>query len=156
MKQLTIILSLVASLLLCCQCATSSQLRKAQKGAKEIPYQVLKNYYVRNDIDCSSIQRLVLDNEQDFNAYFGNAALMGGLPTDINWKTQFVIAVVLPETDRTMNVIPKQVKQSPGNVIFKYQLNRGRKTGYKQVPFAAVAINRAADAQQLQVFFIEK
>jgi hypothetical protein len=156
MKRFLIILSLASVALLCCQCTTSKELRQAKKGAKSVPYTVLQNYYVRNDVNTTKLQRLIIDNEQDFNSYFGPAAVMGGLPTDINWKTQYVIAVVLPETTRTTNVIPKDVQQSPGNVIFYYALNHGRKTGYNQVPFLAVAVNRAADAQNLQVFFIEK
>ncbi len=156
MKKTLSIIVMAVMMLLCCNCSTSKELRQAQEGAQTVPYTVLKNYFVRNDVDASRLQRLIIDNEGDFNAYFGPAALMGGMPTDINWKTQFVIAIVLPETDRTMNVIPLEVKQSPGNVIFKYQLNRGRKTGYRQVPFSAIAVNRAYDAQQLQVFFIEK
>ena len=156
MKKLFLIVALAAVALLCCQCTTSKELRQAQKGAQDVPYTVLQNYYVRNDVNATQMQRLILDNEEDFNAFFGPAAVMGGLPTDINWKTQFVIAIVLPETQRTTNVIPKAVKQSPGNVIFEYALNRGRKTGYRQVPFSAVAVNRAAAAQELQVFFIEK
>ena len=155
MKKFAIILSLTLVALLCCQCATS-QYARAKKGAKDIPYVALDNYYVRNDVDCSKQQRLIFDNERDFNTFFGQAAVMGGLPTDINWKKQYVIAIILPETDRTTNVIPKEVKQSPGNVIFKYQLNRGLKTGYRQVPFAAIALNRTEDPQVLQVFFIEK
>ena len=143
MRKLFLILSLAAVALLCCQCTTSKEFRKAQKGAKPIPYTVLKNYYVRNDVPADKPQHLILDNQQDFDSFFGPAPLMGGDPTDINWKTQYVIAIVLPE-------------QSPGNVIFYFQLNRGRKTSYRQVPFSAVAINRAVDPQQLQVFFIEK
>ena len=156
MRKLFLILSLAAVALLCCQCTTSKEFRKAQKGAKPIPYTVLKNYYVRNDVPADKPQHLILDNQQDFDSFFGPAPLMGGDPTDINWKTQYVIAIVLPETSRTTNVIPLNVKQSPGNVIFYFQLNRGRKTSYRQVPFSAVAINRAVDPQQLQVFFIEK
>lgn len=156
MKKLFLIVALAAVALLCCQCTTSKELRQARKGAQDVPYTVLQNYYVRNDVNATQMQRLILDNEEDFNAFFGPAAVMGGLPTDINWKTQFVIAIILPETERTTNVIPKAVKQSPGNVIFEYALNRGHKTGYRQVPFSAVAVNRAADAQELQVFFIEK
>lgn len=156
MKRIILIAALAAVALLCCQCTTSKELRQARKDAQSVPYTVLQNYYVRNDVDASRLQRLIIDNERDFNAYFGPAAVMGGMPTDINWKTQFVIAVVLPETERTINVIPKDVKQSPGNVIFEYALNKGHKTGYRQVPFSAVAVNRAADAQNLQVFFIEK
>ncbi len=156
MKRIILIAALAVVALLCCQCTTSRELRQARKDAQSVPYTVLKNYYVRNDVNATKLQRLIIDNEQDFNSYFGPAAVMGGLPTDINWKTQFVIAVVLPETERTTNVIPKDVKQSPGNVIFEYALNKGHKTGYRQVPFLAVAVNRTADAQELQVFFIEK
>ncbi len=156
MKKLTLILSLIVVALLCCQCATSSQYRQAKKGAKPVTFQTLENYYVRNDVKHDQLQRLIFDNQEDFDAVFGPAALMGGLPTDINWKRQFVVAVLLPETNRPTMVTPLEVKQSPGNVIFYYQVNRGRKTSYKLVPFAAVALDRSVDPQQLQVFFIEK
>lgn len=155
MKIAAVIFSLTVMALLCCQCS-SSQYSLAKKGAKPIPYTTLENYYVRNDVDCSKLQRLIIDNEQDFNGYFGPAAIMGGMPTDINWKKQYVIAVLLPETNRPTMVTPMEVKQSPGNIIFKYQVNRGSKTSYKLVPFAAIALNRSVEPQQLQVFFIEK
>lgn len=156
MKKFTIFIALTAVLMLCCQCATTSQLRRAQKGAKATRYEVLDNYYVRNDIDCSKQQRLVIDNEQDFNAFFGKAAIMGGTPTDINWKTQYVVAILLPQTNRPTMVTPLEVKRNDHSVIFKYQVNRGRKTSYTLVPFAAIALDRPATAQQVEHFFIEK
>jgi len=156
MKKIILILTLAAVALLCCQCTTTKELRKAQKGAVSVPYTVLQNYYVHNDVPTDKPQHLVLDNQREFEAIFGPAALMGGMPTDINWKRQYVIAIVLPETNRTTNFIPKDVKQSPGNVIYYYQLNHGRKTSHRQVPFSAIALSRATDPQQLQVFFIEK
>ena len=156
MKRITAIIALAATLLLCCQCGTSSQLRRAQKGAKAAKYVVLDNYFVRNNIDCSQRQRLVLDNEQDFKAFFGPAALMGSKPTDINWKTQYVIAILLPETNRSTMVTPLSLKRNDHSVIFKYQVNRGDKTSYTIVPFAAIALDRPESAQQLEHFFIEK
>lgn len=156
MKKFTIFIALTAVLMLCSQCATTSQLRRAQKGAKATRYKVLDNYYVRNDIDCSKQQRLVIDNEQDFNAFFGKAAIMGGTPTDINWKTQYVVAILLPQTNRPTMVTPLEVKRNDHSVIFKYQVNRGRKTSYTLVPFAAIALDRPATAQQVEHFFIEK
>ena len=149
-------MAIIAVALSCVQCTTSKELRQAKKGAKSVPYTLLENYYVRNDIDSSKPQRLIIDNERDFNAFFGPAAIMGGMPTDINWKKQFVIAILLPETNKPTMVTPMEVKQSPGNVIFKYQVNRGSKTSYTIIPFAAVALNRSSDPQQLKVFFIEK
>lgn len=156
MRKFLTIVALAAMALLCCQCATSSQLRQAQKGARDIPFQTLSNYYVRNDVDGSKLHRLIIDNEADFHAFFGEGAVMGGQPTDINWKRQYVIAVLLPETNRPTMVTPMEVQQSPGNIIFKYQVNRGHKTSYSLVPFTAIALDRSTDQQQLQVFFIEK
>ena len=156
MKHITVIIALAATLLLCCQCGTSSQLRKAQKGAKTAKYTMLDNYFVRNDIDCSRQQRLVLNSEEEFNDYFGPAALMGSRPTDINWKTQYVIAILLPETNRPTMVTPLEVKRNDHSVIFKYQVNRGSKTSYTLVPFAAIALDRPEAEQQVEHFFIEK
>jgi hypothetical protein len=155
MRKTALILTLVLVALLCCQCSTS-QYSQAKKGAKDIPFVVLENYYVLNNVDCSKLQRLIIDNEQDFNSFFGPAALMGGMPTDINWRRQYVIALLLPVTNKQTMITPKEVKQSPGNVILYYQVNTGRKTQYTLVPFVAIALERSEEPQQLQVFYIEK
>ena len=81
---------------------------------------------------------------------------MGGMPTDINWRRQYVIALLLPVTNKQTMITPKEVKQSPGNVILYYQVNTGRKTQYTLVPFVAIALERSEEPQQLQVFYIEK
>ena len=155
MRKFITIMAIIAVALSCAQCTTSKELRQAKKGAKSVPYTLLENYYVRNDVDGSKPHRLIIDNERDFNAFFGPAAIMGGLPTDINWKKQFVVAILLPETNKPTMVTPMSVKKSPGNIIFKYQVNRGTKTSYTLIPFAAVALNRDVDPQQLKVFFLQ-
>ena len=157
MRRITLILSLVVVAIFSCHCDfdAANPLKKAKKGAREAPFVTLKNYHVRNDIDCSKAQQLIIDNEEEFNKYFGPAPLMGSAPTDINWKHQFVIAILLPETNKATMVTPMKVKESPGNIIFYYQVNRGHKTSYTLVPFAAIALERAPNTEQTQVFFIE-
>ena len=156
MRVLSMILTLSTVALFSLQCAGANPLRKAKKGAKEVPYVTLKNYYVRNDVDCRRTQQLVIDSEKEFEKYFCAAAIMGSAPTDIDWKRQFVIAILLPETNKPTMVTPMKVKQSPGNVIFYYQVNIGHKTSHRLVPFAAIALERSADAQQMQVYYIEE
>lgn len=156
MKKFLTIIAITAVGLLCCQCATSSQLKKAQKGAKPISYTVLDNYYVRNDIDCSKTLRLIFDNQQDFDAVFGPAAIMGNRPTRVDWNKQYVAAIVLPETNKPTMVTPLSVKGNKNSVIINYQVNRGRKTGYTLVPFAAVALDKPTHDERVEVFFIEK
>ena len=155
MKHLTVItLALGALLLLCSNCR---QIKILDDNATPIPYTTLENYFVRNDVDCSKEQRLILYNKQDFERYFGMAATMGGQPTEINWDKQYVVAFVLPETNRMTSIHPIAVKADDNKyLVFSYDVKKGEKISYKMVPFAAVAIDKTDNAMQMTVFYLEK
>ena len=78
MKHLTIALAMGALLLLLCSnCSFMDKMYAAQKidqVATPIKYTTLENYFVRNDVDCSKQQRLIIDNKAEFEKYFGMAA----------------------------------------------------------------------------------
>ena len=161
MKHLTITLALgILLLLLCSNCSFMDKMYAAQKiddVATPVPYTTLENYYVRNDVDCSKQQRLIIDNKRDFEAFFGTAATMGGLPTQVNWNKQFVIALVQPETKRATSVTPVNVKVADNGVmVFSYQVKKGDKMSHTMVPFAAVAVDKPASTQEMQIFYLEK
>ena len=154
MKHLTIAIALGALLLLCCNCR---QIEILDDIATPIPYTTLENFFVRNDVDCSEKQQLIFYNKQDFEGYFGMAATMGGQPTEINWEKQYVVALVLPETNRATSIEPVNVKVGDKQyLVFSYKVNKGEKMSYKMVPFTAVAIEKPASDVQMSVFFLEK
>lgn len=161
MKHLTIALAVGALLLLLCSnCSFMDKMYAAQKiddVASPIPYTTLENYFVRNDVDCSKVQRLIFYNKQDFEKYFGMAATMGGLPTEVNWTKQYVVAVILPETSREISVNPVAVKVTDNQcMVFSYNVKKGDKISYRMVPFTAVAINKPETDTQMTVFYLEK
>ena len=159
MKRLTIILALGALLLVCSHCSLFNKMNEAEnvdKTAARINYTTLENYFVRNDLDCTKLQRLIIDNKQDFEKYFGMAATMGGLPTEVNWKTQYVLAVILPEAKRATSVSPVAVKQDGERVVFSYAVKRGDRISHTMVPFTAVAIKKPAAEQKMEIYFLEK
>ncbi|MBR6431838.1 MAG: hypothetical protein IKS64_03210 [Muribaculaceae bacterium] len=161
MKHLTITLAFVALvLLLCSGCSFMDKMYAAQKiddVATPIPYTTLENYFVRNDVDCSKQQRLIINNKADFEKYFGMAATMGGRPTEINWNKQFVIAVILPETKRATSIEPVNVKVTDNQcLVFSYDVKKGDKISHTMVPFTAVAIDKPASDMQMTVFYLEK
>ena len=161
MKHLTIALAMGALLLLLCSnCSFMDKMYAAQKidqVATPIKYTTLENYFVRNDVDCSKQQRLIIDNKADFEKYFGMAAHMGGMPTEVNWNKQFVIALVLPETKRATSIYPVAVKVSDNNIlVFSYLVKKGDNMSHSMVPFTAVAIDKPASAQNMNIFFLEK
>ncbi|MBQ6166466.1 MAG: hypothetical protein IJK41_03415 [Muribaculaceae bacterium] len=161
MKHLTITLALGTLLLvLCSSCSFMDKMYAAQKiddVATPIHYTTLENYFVRNDVDCSKQQRLIIDNKQDFEGYFGTAATMGGLPTEINWKKQYVVAIILPETKRATSVKPVNVKVTDNDcMVFSYHVKKGDKMSHSMVPFTAVAIDKPASTREMQIFYLEK
>ena len=160
MKHLTIILAVGALLLMCCNCSFMDKMYAAQKidqVATPIKYTTLKNYFVRNDVDCSKQQRLIINNKTEFEKYFGMAAHMGGLPTEVNWNKQFVIALVLPETKRATSIYPVNVKATDNNIlVFSYLVKKGDNMSHKMVPFIAVAVDKPSSTQDMNIFFLEK
>jgi len=160
MKHLTATIMIVlGSMLLCCGCSLFNKMNMAQKvdkAATPISYTQLDNYHVRNDVYCSKLQRLIIDNKQDFEGFFGEAAHMGGMPTPVNWKTQYVLAVILPATTQSTSIAPVAVKQAGNRVVLSYAVERGERMSYTMVPFTAVAIDKPASKQQMEVFFLEK
>ena len=161
MKHLTIALAMGALLLLLCSnCSFMDKMYAAQRideVATPIKYTTLENYFVRNDVDCSKQQRLIIDNKAEFEKYFGMAAHMGGLPTEVNWNKQFVIALVLPETKRATSIYPVNVKTTGNNIlVFSYLVKKGDNMSHKMVPFIAVAVDKPASTQDMNIFFLEK
>ena len=160
MKHLTIILAMGALLLMCCNCSFMDKMyaaEKIDKVATPIHYTTLENYFVRNDVDCSKQRRLILDNQQDFDAFFGKAATMSSLPTAINWNKQYVVAIILPETKRATSIEPVAVKVTDNDVmVFSYHVKKGDKMSHSMVPFTAVAIDKPASNSKMTIFYLEK
>lgn len=106
-------------------------------------HSALNNYYVRNDFSDGT-HRLVIHNQQDFDRVFGAAAVMGtnGQPTSIDWRHEFVIAIILPETNYQTLVENVMLNRDNDHLIYSYLVNRGHKTSYTIRPFAAVVVDR--------------
>lgn len=130
-------------------------LSKIEKVAYPINYTELSNYFVDNRIEVNKPQRLIINSRETFESYFGEAAVMGrnGQPTPIDFKTQFVMAVVLPETDRMTQVIPGEVLQHDNVIIMNYRVLRGEKVSYRMVPFAAIAVDKPYSDTQMEIYF---
>lgn len=155
MKRLLSIALCISALLLLSQCSIS---RKVAAKAYPIGFSELHNYYVLNTHKPKKIERKIITSEEEFYSIFGEAAVMGtnGNPTPVNFKTQFVLAVILPETNRVVNMYPESVLENGNAVIFNYIVNKGEKTSYTMVPFTAIALDRPLEMLSMEFYFEEK
>jgi len=149
---LTLILALATS------CSTYKEIKNLEKDAYAIAYTPLNNFYVRNDLNLTKQQNLTINSREQFESYFGYAAVMGtnGQPTDINWNKQYVLAVIMPETTRSTYMEPVSVLQSGNNIIFNYSVKKGQNNSYSLIPFVGVVLDRPTEAQQVQFYFNQK
>lgn len=117
-------------------------------GAPEnVPYEVVRNYFFRNDAEVPASP--IIATQEQFDSLFGAAAFMGkdGQPTKIDFGEQFVIAVVLPETDTVTTLEPVSLTRSGKTLTFTYAKTEGEKVSYFMRPILLVAADKADEAE---------
>lgn len=115
-------------------------------GAADIPYTPIERYFVKNTV--KSIENPKITTPEAFDNVFGAAAVMGegGKPTVIDFSKQYVIAVVLPETEYATTLSPVSLqKNENGEVQFTYKVEKGEKQTYTQRPCLVILVDKAQE-----------
>ncbi len=108
-----------------------------------ISYKTASHYFVRNDVTNYS-PRLIQSSEE-FERYFGAATTMGkdGLPTDINFTKQNVVAIIAPETNLDTDIKVSSVKKQDGKITVRYNVvQTGDPRSYSTVPCLLLSIDK--------------
>lgn len=113
-------------------------------GVREtgVEYSVAQNYFFNNDAENPTA--LKITSQSDFERYFGESAVMGkdGEPTKIDFSRQFVIAKVLPETDRATELVPTGIAKRGKTLRLRYTLKQGEKQSWSSVPFFILILDK--------------
>ncbi len=129
--------------------ATAMVLAFSCSSSENVPYEVVKNYFFRNDANIP-VSPMVTTQEQ-FDGLFGAAAFMGknGQPTHVDFGRQFVIAVVLPESDVETLLQPISLTRSGGTLTFTYGKEENDKVPYNIRPVLLVAADKAYGTEKV-------
>jgi ecotin len=116
---------------------------KKQMRLGGIAYNELKNYFVKNNAKLP-IPKNRITTQKQFDAIFGAGAYMGdGTPTNIDFNKEFVVPIILKETNLETEIIVKGVAMgSMGDVVVNYVVKRGKKMSFTIRPFHAIRINK--------------
>jgi hypothetical protein len=109
----------------------------------DIVFGVAKNYFVNNTI--KKLDNPKIETAEKFNEIFGMATTMGkdGKPTEIDFTKQYVIAVILPETDLMTTVEPVSLqKNETGEITLTYKSVVGQKQTFTTMPNFAIIVNK--------------
>lgn len=118
---------------------------KTQNKAKttDISFVLAKNYFVKNTID--KVDNPKIETAEQFNEIFGMATTMGkdGKPTEIDFTKQYVIAVILPETDLMTTIDPVSLqKDNNEKITLTYKKVVGQKQTYTMKPSFEIIVDK--------------
>lgn len=108
-----------------------------------VNYSIAKNYFVKSS--ARTVSKLKIESEDQFNELFGMATTMGeaGKPTPVDFSKQFVIAVIMPESDVATLIEPVSLNNTSKNELtFHYRLTVGNKQSFTSIPFCAIIVNK--------------
>ena len=111
----------------------------------KIPYQSGCNYFVRNDYEAETLPSPIITFQEEFDAVFGGAAVMGAQPTPIDFSRQYVIALIEPATDQAVHLVVENLVKIDGKLILKYRREVGDKRSYSVRPFLMVVVDAMYD-----------
>ena len=120
---------------------SAAEKRAAMNAAETVPYTVMNNYFLKNNVRDISFP--MISDEQEFNGLFGEATTMGpeGTPTPVDFSKEQVIAIVLPETDVATEIKPVRLDRTAEELKMYYTVVRGEKTTYTMRPILLVKIS---------------
>ena len=129
-------------MVVCCLAAVA--MTSCAVSKETVNYKEVKNYFYRNDAPKGD-QLLKLTTQVEFDRYFGAAAFMGknGQPTLIDFKKDFVIAKILPETNRSTEIKDiKLAKSSNGHLTFSYSTTDKESQSFSIRPTVQITVSR--------------
>ena len=134
--------------------------------SSEVAFEVAKNYFFKNGRSSESHPSLLEDGrvvtdegkvndqvfpeypkittEEEFNKLFGMATTMGndGKPTAIDFTKQFVLAIVLPETDFATEINPVKVEEKGDSLLYTYDVKTGEKQTFSIQPVSIIILDK--------------
>ena len=134
MKQLVLNILMLILLLMLYSCS------HLHTDSSEIPFTLVDHYFVRNNVH--QYHPIIIQDEKEFNQYFGTAVTMDTSPAPINFKEKAVIAIILPPTSYDTSIIPMTFTHNP-KPTFSYRIEvKKQSRSYNIVPCLLAVVDK--------------
>ena len=119
---------------------------------KQVSFTVLRNYFHNNN--APALSSPLITNKQTFDEQFGMAAFMGkgGQPTPVNFGKSAVLAIVLLETNKAIDIDSVMVTETGKNELtLAYTVHEGAEQSFYIRPLQLMAIDKRYKSYQVKV-----
>ena len=146
MKRLKIRMILCTAIL-CVWAFTGCCCYKTTGKIQKVDYKEAHNYFLNQD------QESKITTQKDFDRCFGIAAFMGkgGNPTTINFKKEFVIPIILDETDKDTDISDVSLEGNERELKLTYRVKEGEQQSFFMQPIKLLIVNNAYRQAQVTV-----
>ena len=121
-------------------------------SGKQVSFKVLRNYF--HNSNAPALSSPLITNKQTFDEQFGMAAFMGkgGQPTPVDFGKSAVLAIVLPETNKAVDIDSVMVTESgKKELTLAYTVHEGAEQSFYIRPIRLMAINKKYKSYQVKV-----
>lgn len=117
--------------------------------SSEVAFEVAKNYFFKNNQVIPETPKIT--TEEEFNKLFGMATTMGeeGKPTTIDFTKQFVLAIVLPQTDMATEISPVKLEEQGDSLLYTYEIKTGEKLSFTIQPVSIIIIDKQYENKEI-------
>lgn len=126
---------------------TFSCAEQKEKINSEIPYMEANNYFLKNNSNEKGNGFIKIESQEDFNKFFGSAATMSenGKPTEIDFSENYVIALTEKETNKTTDIVVKEITKENNVVKLTYSVKEGAENSYTTKPVKILIVSKKYD-----------
>ena len=142
MKKVLFAFAALIALAACGNKQAAAPISEDNKESSEVAFEVAKNYFFKNDQVIPEYPKIT--TEAEFTKLFGMATMMGenGKPTAIDFTRQFVLAIVLPETDFATEINPVKVEEKGDSLLYTYEVKTGEKQSSRIQPVSIITLDK--------------
>ena len=155
MKKLCLLFPIALALLISCNqtqnnkeatIADSTIVEQPDAGT-DVPFMEARNYFVNNTVGEDKNGTLKIETQEAFNELFSPATTMGegGKPTEIDFKKQFVIAVISATSDLNPSIDSLSLKKFNSDLVLEFKETMGDKQSFSTRPAAILIVDKQFD-----------
>ena len=122
----------------------------------EVSFKQANRYFVKNTFKTNDLKNNKILSKKKFDEIFGMATIMGegGIPTSIDFKKYFVIAIINSATNVSTELIPEKLKKKGEGILsFEFLTKIGEQQSMLTVPCLIIIVNRKYKDYKLQLGF---
>ena len=121
-----------------------------QTSVKKVPYIEAEHYFFRNGAQMPENPKI--NTREEFESLFGMAAVMGtnGRPTPIDFDKQCVIAVVLPVTNKDVELDDERLTDDGQSLTFEYHASYDEDVlSFEMQPILLIVVDRKFERENV-------